>query len=162
MAATPRNPRGGGNLPPVSDFPAGSAGQMVFHSEFGESFVNNGVRWRTVDGGAGVYPCSEDVDVHLVVRLVDGTLEVLDLPAVAGAPELRATGIVVSIVGGDALVRWEGEVDDFAGLSVGATYCAAANGSLTTNPSADHPILRMGEARSATRLYVHIDQPLLV
>jgi hypothetical protein len=163
MAATPRNPSSAGFLPVMDDFPAGSAGMQFFHSEFAAAFVHDGTRWRTQDGGAGVYTAAMPIEPRMLVRLADAGLELLDLPALAGHPSPRATGLSVAVVGDDVLVRWEGEVDGFVDLTEGATYCAGAEpGELVYPSDPDLPLLRVGVARSSTRFYVHLDQPILM
>lgn len=156
MAAFARNPIGG-NLQVLTDFPSGTAGMQFHHSGFGCAFVHNGSRWRTQDGGAGVYPAGVGVDALTAVTLVDGTLELLDVSV-----HERATGVVSAVVGADALVRWSGEIDGFAGLLPHSTYCGSGEpGLLTANPSPELSLMRLGVAQSATRLLVDIDQPVL-
>lgn len=163
MAAVVRNPRAGGDLQSLVEFPAGAPGREFFHAGFGEAFVYLANRWRALDACAAVYPAGAGVLPLTAVRLDGGVLELLDLSVLAGHQQPRATGVVVSVVGGDALVRWEGEVDGFEALTEGATYCADAEpGGLTAEPDPGLPTVRLGQARSSSRLYVHLDQPVLV
>lgn len=157
MAATLRNPTSGGQTPVLEDFPAGTQGQQFFHSGFSCAFVHDGTRWKTLDGGAAVYPAADAVSERKLLRLVAGTLQLFDVSV-----HERATGVCVSIVDSDALVRWSGEVDGFVGLTPGATYASSDTpGELTDAPDEGYALVRAGIAMLSTRLLVALDQPIL-
>ena len=147
----------GGQTPVLAEFPSGAQGRQIFHSGFQCAFVHDGSRWKTLDGGAAVYPVADSVSELKLVRLVAGTLRLFNV-----ATHTRATGICVRIVDADALVRWSGEVDGFAGLSPGTTYAASdAPGEITDDPDEGYILARVGVAMLATRLLVAMDQPIL-
>lgn len=157
MAAILRNPSSGGQTPVLDEFPSGAQGRQFFHSGFACAFVHDGARWKTLDGGAAVYPAANTVAELKLLRLVDGTLELFDVSV-----HTRATGVCVSIVDSDALVRWSGEVDGFVGLTPGSTYASSDTpGELTDAPGEGYALVRAGVAMLSTRLLVALDQPIL-
>lgn len=160
MAATPRNPPpAAGTTPSVAEFPgAPSAGQTAYHTGFGATFVYTGTRWRSQDGGAGVYPAGAGVVFGKPVLLVAGTLALLDIDV-----HDAATGICASdVVDGDIMVRWLGEIDGLVGLTRDAIYYGSDTaGALTTTPDNGKDLLRLARAASTTRLNVSVELPVL-
>lgn len=160
MPALPRNPRGASSSVPPSggSFPGSPEfGQVYGHTGFGATFRWDGSRWQVADGGGAIYPAGAGVLAFKAVVLISGQLERLD-----ASVHTRATGVVASMVGGSALVRWLGEIDGLSGLVANTVYYgSAAPGvmSSTDNPTLNQ--LRLGVGVTTTRFFVSVEAPVL-
>lgn len=154
---------------PTATPTAAGEGFMVWDSTNEKLYVWDGTAWddqtiaQSANSVENYYVADEALDARDVVY-ISAADNVSKASAAGGGAASRAIGLVTATVADTdpALVRSEGIMDGFTGLTAGARYylSAATAGEITaTLPTGTgNTIVQVGYAKSATALHIQIDQ----